>query len=49
MPDLCLTPLQAQRLLALTDDVCRAALDELVEHKFLAHSAAGSYVRPSSR
>jgi hypothetical protein len=49
MPDLCLTPSQAQRLLALADNVCHAALERLVEHKFLAHSAAGSYVRATSR
>jgi hypothetical protein len=49
MPDLCLTLSQAQRLLALGDDVCHAALENLVEHKFLTHSAAGSYVRATSR
>ena len=49
MPDLCLTPSQAQRLLALGDGVCHAALERLVEHKFLAHSAAGSYIRATSR
>jgi hypothetical protein len=49
MPDLCLTPSQAQRLLALGHDVCHAALERLVEHRFLVRSTSGAYIRATSR
>ena len=42
MPDLCLTASQAERLLALHIDSCRAALDTLVQGRFLARSRTGS-------
>jgi hypothetical protein len=49
MPDLCLTASQAERLLALNIDSCRAALEALVHNRFLARSRTGSYIRSDSR
>ena len=49
MPDLCLTASQAERLLALNIDSCRAALETLVQDRFLARSRTGSYIRLDSR
>jgi hypothetical protein len=49
MPDLSLTRVQAERLLALPSDACHAALEALVDERFLARSAAGSYIRSNSR
>jgi hypothetical protein len=49
MPDLCLTAPEAERLMALDVDSCRAALDNLVHSRFLARSRSGCYVRMASR
>lgn len=49
MPDLCLTASQAERLLALNTDTCRAALETLVHNRFLARSRTGAYIRDDSR
>ena len=49
MPDLCLTTVQAERLLALRAEVCRAALETLVDDQFLSRSITGSYVQSSCR
>ena len=49
MPDLCLTTVQAERLLALRAGVCQAALETLVDDQFLSRSRTGSYVRSNSR
>ena len=49
MPDLCLTTVQAERLLALRAEVCQAALETLVDDQFLSRSRTGSHVRSNSR
>lgn len=49
MPDLCLTPLQAQRLCGIELTACKAVLDALVETNFLCTRANGAYVRVSDR
>jgi hypothetical protein len=47
MPDLKLTPKQAQRLWNLSTDVCEAALALLTGTRFLAVTRSGAYVRQS--
>jgi hypothetical protein len=48
MPGLRLTCAQAQRLFGLNEDTCRGILEALVADRFLARSARGMYVMPSS-
>jgi CTP-dependent riboflavin kinase len=45
MPGLQLTCRQAQRLFGLGEHVCARLLDELVDHKFLARRANGTFSR----
>jgi DNA-binding IclR family transcriptional regulator len=45
MPGLQLTCRQAQRLFGLGEHVCARLLDELVDQKFLARQANGTYSR----
>jgi hypothetical protein len=45
MPDLQLTCRQAQRLFGLGEHVCARLLDELVDQKFLARRANGTFSR----
>jgi hypothetical protein len=48
MPDLKLTPRQAQRLWNLSRDVWEAALAVLLSKEFLAQTQDGAYVRYSA-
>jgi DNA-binding IclR family transcriptional regulator len=45
MPGLKLTVAQAQRLWGLDHATCQALLDVLVQHRFLARTRDGSFVR----
>ncbi len=47
MPELKLTLRQAQRLWALPQGVCEAALNGLTERRFLVRTRDGAYVRRS--
>jgi hypothetical protein len=47
MPGLHLTFLQVQRLCGVEPHVCRAALDTLVEERFLCMKPNGAYARVS--
>ena len=49
MPELKLTLPQAQRLWALPPDVCEAALNALIERRFLVRTADRVYLRRSWR
>ena len=44
-PGLSLTEPQVQRLWGLDPDICRQALDEMTDTKFLRRTALGTYVR----
>ena len=45
MPDMSLRPEQVQRLCGIKGDVCKEALDALVDAKVLRVRSDGSYVR----
>ncbi len=45
MPGLCLTEAQARRLFGLDEAACRAALDALVEARFLFRTREGAFMR----
>jgi hypothetical protein len=49
MPDLELTPRQAQRLFNLPSELCERALSTLTSSGFLFQTGDGSYVRQSDR
>lgn len=45
MPDLRLTPAQAQRMWGVDSDICEALLGALADAKFLDRTRDGSFVR----
>jgi hypothetical protein len=49
MPGLCLTPEQACRLWRLEPSTCEAALDALVDARFLARTRDGAFIRNDNR